>query len=355
MTVEADAEHLVAFALVPVGAGEHGGPRVDGEVVVGNVGLDRDADVAIEVDEAGEHLEPGVTAGDALADLGVGLDGLGSRVVFTLAVRRRQPVETGEEREPREPRGLQGLGGRTPRVGAHADPQIVVRRDVRVDDGVADPAAQVVDDPFAEPVTRQCRCVLRLGRAPVTQWVHHPPRSVRARAGRSRRGDLGDPCSFAGGLQRREPLVAAPLGGHVLVLDALLEQHDTFEQRLGSGRATGDVHVDRDDLVDALGDRVAVPVRAATVGARSHRNGVLRLGHLLPEPTDGGCHLVGHGAGDAHEVGLARAGRQRDDAEAHDVVAGRTEGGPHLDGAAGETPLVHPQRIRAAHVEQLRE
>ena len=99
MTVEADPEHLVALTLVPVGAGEHRAPGVDGEVVVGDVGLDGDADVSVDIDEAGEHLESGVAAGDALTDLGVGLDGLGSRVVLALAVRRRHPVEPGEERE----------------------------------------------------------------------------------------------------------------------------------------------------------------------------------------------------------------------------------------------------------------
>ncbi len=66
-------------------------------MVVGNVGLDRDADVAVEVDEAGEHLESRVATRDALADLGVGFLRLGRRIVLALAVGRRQPVETGEE------------------------------------------------------------------------------------------------------------------------------------------------------------------------------------------------------------------------------------------------------------------
>jgi hypothetical protein len=73
-------------------------------------------------------------------------------------------------------------------------------------------------------------------------------------------------------------LTAAPALGHVLVLDPLLEQHDAFEQGLGPGRAAGHVDVDRDDLVDALGDRVAVPVGAAAVGARTHGDHVLGSG-----------------------------------------------------------------------------
>ena len=106
------------------------------------------------------------------------------------------------------------------------------------------------------------------------------------------------------------------------------------------------------DLVDALGDRVAVPVGAAAVGARAHRDDVLGVGHLLVEALDGRDHLVGHRAGDDHHVGLAGAGRQGDDAEAHHVVAGRGEGGAHLDGAAGEAPLVGPEAVLAGRVEQ---
>ena len=46
---------------------------------------------------------------------------------------------------------------------------------------------------------------------------------------------------------------------------------------------------------------------------------------------------------------------KRDDAEAHDVVAGARERGTHLDRAARQAPLEHPQRVLAAVVEQPRE
>src|SRR5581483_3781239 len=52
--------------------------------------------------------------------------------------------------------------------------------------------------------------------------------------------------------------LSLPTIGHVLVEDALLEQHDALEQRFGPRRAARDVHVHRDDLVDSLGHRVAV-------------------------------------------------------------------------------------------------
>src|SRR3546814_11839621 len=56
---------------------------------------------------------------------------------------------------------------------------------------------------------------------------------------------------------------AGPAGGHVFVLDPLLEQDDPLEERLGTGRAARHEHVDGDDLVDALGDRVAEIGRAS--------------------------------------------------------------------------------------------
>src|SRR5436305_438064 len=85
--------------------------------------------------------------------------------------------------------------------------------------------------------------------------------------------------------------LAPPALGHVLVLDALLEQHDALEQGLRPRRAAGDVHVDRDDLVDPLGDAVRVPVGTAAVGAASHRDDVLGVGHLVVETPDGRGHL----------------------------------------------------------------
>src|SRR5688500_6306402 len=146
-----------------------------------------------------------------------------------------------------------------------------------------------------------------------------------------------------------------PALGHVLVLDALLQEDDALEQRLGPRRAAGHVHVDGDDLVDALGDGVAVPVGAAAVGARPHGDDVLGVGHLLVETADRHGHLVGDGAGDDHEVGLPGAGRERDDTEAHDVVARRAECRAHLDGAAGQAPLVHPQAVLAGGIEEVAE
>src|SRR3546814_20362598 len=96
---------------------------------------------------------------------------------------------------------------------------------------------------------------------------------------------------------------AGPAGSHVLVLDPLLEQHDPLEEGLGPRRAARHEHVDGDDLVDALGDRVAVPVRAAAVGERTHGDDVLRVGNILVTAADGRDDLVGGGGRDDHAFG----------------------------------------------------
>src|SRR3954464_6137272 len=113
---------------------------------------------------------------------------------------------------------------------------------------------------------------------------------------------------------------AAPTGAHVLVLDPLLEEHDSLQQGFGTRRAPGHVDIDGDDLIDTLGDRVAVPVRAAAIGTRAHRDDVLRIRHLLVQSFDGWCPLVRDRARHHDEVGLAGTGRQWDDAKTHDVV-----------------------------------
>src|SRR5207245_11438184 len=65
--------------------------------------------------------------------------------------------------------------------------------------------------------------------------------------------------------------VPTPPLRYVLVLDLVLQPDDSVEKPLGAGRAAGNVHVHRDDLVDSLGDAVGVPVRPAALRARSHR------------------------------------------------------------------------------------
>src|SRR5690606_34706751 len=136
-----------------------------------------------------------------------------------------------------------------------------------------------------------------------------------------------------GALDTRIAIAAATLAT-LPVLDALLELDDAVEQRLRARRATGHVHVDGDDAVDALNDRVVVEDAPAR-GAVAHGDDPLGVGHLVINLAQHGRHLLRDAAAHDHEVGLPRRSAEELAAEARDVelAAARAH---HLDGAARE-------------------
>ena len=172
--------------------------------VVGDVGLHGHADVALGVGEAGEHLGAGFAAGIALFDLGAALRWRLGRVVLATTVRRRHPVDCRQVPEVVEPGRLQRLGRRPPRTGGDADPQVVVRHQVRVDEPVAD-----------------------VGRSASMMPSRRPSPGGAAGAWVATSASLNPTTTD----DDRRVVLATPLGAHVLVLDPLLEQHDAFEQR----------------------------------------------------------------------------------------------------------------------------
>ena len=129
------------------------------------------------------------------------------------------------------------------------------------------------------------------------------------------------------------------------VLDLVVQLEDRVDEHLRPRRAAGQVDVDRDDVVDALHDRVVVE-HAAAGGADAHREHPLGVGHLVVDLAQHRGHLLAHPAGDDHQVGLARRGPEDLHAEAGQVVA-RAAGRHHLDGAAGQAERRRPQRAAA--------
>ena len=115
-------------------------------------------------------------------------------------------------------------------------------------------------------------------------------------------------------------LLAIPKRRHALASHLLLQLQHSVEKRLSSGRAAGHVDVDGHDSVAAAHDGVWVVVVAAAVGATSHGENPLRIGHLVVDEPEGGCHFVCEGSGDDHEVGLTRRGTE-DNAEPIHVVS----------------------------------
>src|SRR3990172_56284 len=147
-------------------------------------------------------------------------------------------------------------------------------------------------------------------------------------------------------------IAADPALADRVLLDLVLEEHETSQERLGARRAAGHVDIDWQEDVDARGDGVGIGERATHDCAAAHREGPFRFWHLEPDSADGGGHLPGDGAGDDEQVGLAWGSAENLCAEARDVVA-RRGGGDHLHRAAGQTEHARPERRPAGPVENL--
>src|SRR4051794_24080837 len=128
------------------------------------------------------------------------------------------------------------------------------------------------------------------------------------------------------------------VAGHLL-----LELEEAVDQPLRRRRAAGDVHVHRDDLVDAL-HHVIGAIEAARAGAGAHRDDPLRLRHLVVDLLQHRAHLVVDGA--RHQQHVALPGREAHHlgAEPRQVVVAR-HGGHELDRAAGRAERERPEGV----------
>jgi hypothetical protein len=120
--------------------------------------------------------------------------------------------------------------------------------------------------------------------------------------------------------------------------DLVLQQQEAVDDRLGTRRAAGDVHVGRDDLVDARNGRVVV-VEAARRRAGAEREDPLRVAHLLVDALEYRGRALADRADDPEKVGLARR-------EARGLGA---EAG-HVEARAGERHELHPAARRDERV-----
>src|SRR3954469_20616172 len=125
-------------------------------------------------------------------------------------------------------------------------------------------------------------------------------------------------------------------------LGAQLE--DAVDERLGPRRAAGDVHVDRHELVGRHQRVVVEDAHGARAGA--HRDGELRLEHLVVDAADHRGHLDADPARQDDRVRLARRGPGRLEAEARDVHA-RADVAHPLDRAAGKPERQREHRVAA--------
>ena len=120
-----------------------------------------------------------------------------------------------------------------------------------------------------------------------------------------------------------------------------LQLENTIHQRLTGRRAARHVNVHGDNTITAPDDAITVVVVATAIGTAAHGDDPSRLGHLIVDLAQRRSHLVGEGAGDNHDVGLAGGGSE-DNSQAILIVSRRGEV-HHFDGAAGEAECHGPE------------
>src|SRR6185503_3257039 len=103
-------------------------------------------------------------------------------------------------------------------------------------------------------------------------------------------------------IQMPRPLFA----GEVLLVDFLLQCHERLDQRLGPGRASGNVYVNGYIAIYALEHVVSLLERSAGDCTGAHCNYVPRFGHLVIEPHYLRSHLLRDRTRDDHQVSLPR-------------------------------------------------
>jgi hypothetical protein len=105
--------------------------------------------------------------------------------------------------------------------------------------------------------------------------------------------------------------------------ELLLELEQAFDERLGSRRAARDIDIHREQLIHPFNHRVLAREheRPAGDGAIAHRDDPFGLGHLVVERLDGLRHLLVDGAGDDHQIRLARRGPEDLGAKASQIKA----------------------------------
>ena len=128
-----------------------------------------------------------------------------------------------------------------------------------------------------------------------------------------------------------------------LAVDLLLQHDQAIQERLRRGRATGNIDIDRNILVDARNDVIAFFERPAAGGAGTHRDDVFGFGHLVVEPGDHRHHRLGDRARDDHQIGLPGRAAENLGAKPGDVEPARCRA-DHLDRAAGQPETQRPER-----------
>lgn len=137
-----------------------------------------------------------------------------------------------------------------------------------------------------------------------------------------------------------------------LDFDFTLKLHEPVEHRLRSWRASGDIHIDREDFIHSIHHAVGFLERTAADCATAACDDVFGLCKLVVEAHEGRCHLVHDGALNHYVVSLAGGVAGNLETEACHVVA-RSAETHEFDGAAAGAEAERPQGVGDAPVDKL--
>src|SRR5450755_634629 len=105
-----------------------------------------------------------------------------------------------------------------------------------------------------------------------------------------------------------------------LFFNFLAQFEDAFDQRLGTGRAAGDIDIDRNNGIDALHGIITIVELPTRIGALAHAYHPLRLWHLFPQQAQARSHFDGDRSGDHHQIGLPGTGTEYLGAKAGQII-----------------------------------
>src|SRR5579875_41808 len=146
------------------------------------------------------------------------------------------------------------------------------------------------------------------------------------------------------------PLESTDVGVPYLVL----KEYESVNEHLRTRRATGNVYIDRNDLVHSRQYVVRVKIDSTRYAARSHRDDPLWFGHLVIYHSEARRHLSRHCSVNHYEVALPQRTERFKNTEPLRIEPW-TGDSSKLNAATRCLQMNWPQRIRPAPVCQVRD
>src|SRR5699024_3126836 len=89
----------------------------------------------------------------------------------------------------------------------------------------------------------------------------------------------------------------------VFITDFILDPHKRMQERVGAGRAAGNIGVHGQEIITPLNNAIAA-VHASRRGTGPHGNTPFGVRHLIPNSPDGMRHFIIYPSGNNHYITL---------------------------------------------------